>query len=96
MCLSPGPPSAVSANVGRSERRSSGKRSREADRSRNAETSNASRRPRIAPNEHVEPENCPKKELQLFVDVVVPSSSSEASSSAEEEDLVDMDLSLHL
>ncbi|TYI64502.1 hypothetical protein E1A91_D09G093600v1 [Gossypium mustelinum] len=91
-----GPPSAGSANVGRSERRSSGKRSREADRSRNAETSNASRRPRIAPNEHVEPENCPKKELQLFVDVVVPSSSSEASSSAEEEDLVDMDLSLHL
>ncbi|KAL1081883.1 hypothetical protein V6Z11_D09G096400 [Gossypium hirsutum] len=90
------PPSAGSANVGRSERRSSGKRSREADRSRNAETSNASRRPRIAPNEHVEPENCPKKELQLFVDVVVPSSSSEASSSAEEEDLVDMDLSLHL
>ncbi|PPS04432.1 hypothetical protein GOBAR_AA16226 [Gossypium barbadense] len=91
-----GPPSAVSANVGRSERRSSGKRSREADRSRNAETSNASRRPRIAPNEHVEQENRPKKELQLFVDVVVPSSSSEASSSAEEEDPVDMDLSLHL
>ncbi|KAG8483344.1 hypothetical protein CXB51_022519 [Gossypium anomalum] len=91
-----GPPSAGSANVGRSERRSSGKRSREADRSRNAETSNASRRPRIAPNEHVEPENRPKKELQLFVDVVVPSSSSEASSSAEEEDPVDMDLSLHL
>ncbi|EOY27683.1 Uncharacterized protein TCM_029470 isoform 2 [Theobroma cacao] len=73
-----------------------GKRPYLADGSGGADVMNASKKPKIAPTEHVEPKNPQKKELSLFMDVDDSISASETCCGAEEEGPVDVDLSLHL
>ncbi|XP_022720276.1 uncharacterized protein LOC111278090 [Durio zibethinus] len=73
-----------------------GKRSFLVDESGNADIMNASKKPKIAPNAHVEPEDPQKKELSLFMDVADSVSASETCFGAEEEGPIDVDLSLHL
>ncbi|XP_021294872.1 uncharacterized protein LOC110424595 isoform X3 [Herrania umbratica] len=97
--LSPHPCSSVD-KVGQYDRRSlltceEGKRPYLADGSGGADVMNGSKKPRIAPTEHVEPKNPQKKELSLFMDVDDSISASETCG-AEEEGPVDVDLSLHL
>ncbi|XWS19852.1 hypothetical protein CRYUN_Cryun31cG0052200 [Craigia yunnanensis] len=100
--FSPGPPPCSSLDkVGQYDRRSlliyeEGKRPYLAEGSGNADIMNASKKPKIAPNAHVEPENPEEKELLLFMDFDDSVSASETCFGAEEEGPVDVDLSLHL
>ncbi|XWS15973.1 hypothetical protein CRYUN_Cryun34aG0047600 [Craigia yunnanensis] len=72
-----------------------GKRPYLADESGNADMMYASKKPKIAPSAHVEPENPQKKELSLFMDVDDSVSALETCFGTEEEGPVDVDLSLH-
>ncbi|XVE51623.1 hypothetical protein DITRI_Ditri02bG0056700 [Diplodiscus trichospermus] len=95
------PPCSSLDKVGQYDRRSllrcvEGKRSYMADGPANADTVNASKKPRIAPSALVEPENPQKEELSLFQDVDHSISASETCFGSEEEGLGDVDLSLHL
>ncbi|XP_022715528.1 uncharacterized protein LOC111274847 [Durio zibethinus] len=73
-----------------------GKRPYVADESWNAEIMNVSKKPKIAPNAQVEPENLEKKELSLFMDADDSIPASKACFVAEEEGPEDVDLSLRL
>ncbi|XWS19851.1 hypothetical protein CRYUN_Cryun31cG0052200 [Craigia yunnanensis] len=95
------PPCSSLDKVGQYDRRSlliyeEGKRPYLAEGSGNADIMNASKKPKIAPNAHVEPENPEEKELLLFMDFDDSVSASETCFGAEEEGPVDVDLSLHL
>ncbi|XVF27310.1 hypothetical protein REPUB_Repub14bG0096100 [Reevesia pubescens] len=96
-----GPPPCSSLDkVGQYDRRSlltceEGKRPYLADEAGEADITNASKKPKIACNAHVEAEILHKKELSLFMDDD-SISASEACFGAEEEGPADVDLSLHL
>ncbi|XWS15974.1 hypothetical protein CRYUN_Cryun34aG0047600 [Craigia yunnanensis] len=98
--FSPGPPPCSSLEkIGQYDRSllmcEEGKRPYLADESGNADMMYASKKPKIAPSAHVEPENPQKKELSLFMDVDDSVSALETCFGTEEEGPVDVDLSLH-
>ncbi|XP_022723490.1 uncharacterized protein LOC111280405 isoform X2 [Durio zibethinus] len=95
------PPCSTLDKVGQYDRRSlltckEGKKPYLADGSGNADITNASKKPRIAPVALVEPENLQTKELSLFVDFDDSISAPESCFNAEDKGPADVDLSLHL